>query len=99
MSCCTSKRTSWSLHASRPPLGADTEAASLILTYTGGHADFALKRRGSRFTSIDITESSFPESGDVLLHIEPDHSHPLRACVCACPPGLRASTVDLSGAH
>jgi hypothetical protein len=66
-----------------------------ILTYTGGHADFALKRRG--LVHI-ISESSFPESGDILLHIEPDHNihFALRLRV---PTWTKSFTVDYGGSH
>ncbi|HWF47803.1 MAG TPA: beta-L-arabinofuranosidase domain-containing protein, partial [Bryobacteraceae bacterium] len=66
-----------------------------MLTYMGGHADFALKRRG--LVHI-ISESSFPESGDVLLHIEPDHNihFALRLRV---PSWTKSFTVDFGGSH
>jgi hypothetical protein len=66
-----------------------------ILTYTGGHADFALKRRGLVHV---ISESSFPESGDILLHIEPDHNihFALRLRV---PSWTKNFTVDFGGSH
>ncbi|MGC2657727.1 MAG: beta-L-arabinofuranosidase domain-containing protein [Bryobacteraceae bacterium] len=66
-----------------------------ILTYTGGHADFALKRRGLVHL---ISEASYPESGDLLLHIDPDHNthFPLRLRV---PSWTKSFTVDFGGSH
>lgn len=66
-----------------------------ILTYAGGHADFALKRRG--LVHI-INESSYPESGDMLLHVEPDHNihFALRLRV---PSWTKSFTVDFGGNH
>jgi hypothetical protein len=94
MSCCTSSEprglsmipsATWGRYGS----------GIAILTYTGGHADFALKRRGLVHL---ISESSFPQSGDVLLHIEPDHNihFALRLRV---PSWTKSFTVDLSGSH
>lgn len=66
-----------------------------ILTYSGGHADFALKRRGLVHV---ISESSYPESGDILLHIEPDHNIHF-ALHLRVPTWTKSFTVDYGGSH
>ena len=66
-----------------------------INLYSGGHAEFVLRRRGMvRLYS----ETSYPTTGEVLLHIEPDHNlqFPLRLRV---PEWTRSFVVDVGGSH
>jgi DUF1680 family protein len=66
-----------------------------VVLYTGGHAEFVLKRRG---TVHLYAETSYPEDGDVLLHVEPDHNlqFPLRLRV---PEWTKSFAVDIGGTH
>ena len=63
--------------------------------YSGGHTEFELRRRGMVRV---YSETSFPLSGEVLLHIEPDRNlqFPLRLRV---PEWTKSFVVDIAGSH
>ncbi len=66
-----------------------------INLYTGGRATVRLRRRG---TVQIYSEASFPESGHILLHIEPDHNlqFPLRLRV---PDWTSSFMVEFAGSR
>ena len=67
----------------------------LINTYTAGRATVQLRRRGL----VQIySEASFPQTGDILLHVEPSHNiqFPLSLRV---PDWTSSFIVDTTGQH
>ena len=67
----------------------------LITAYTAGRATIQLRRRGL----IQIySEASFPETGDMLLHIEPSHN--IQFSIALRVPEWTSSFVaDIAGQH
>jgi DUF1680 family protein len=66
-----------------------------IVQYTGGRATFQLRRRG---TVQLYSEATYPETGEILLHVEPSHNiqFPLRLRV---PEWTSKFVVDIGGSH
>lgn len=66
-----------------------------IILYTPGRATFQLRRRG---TIQLYSEASYPETGEILLHVEPSHDlqFPLRLRV---PEWTSKFVVDIGGSH
>lgn len=66
-----------------------------VILYSAGRATFRLRRRG---TVQLYSEAAYPESGDILLHVEPDHNiqFPLRLRV---PEWTSNFKVDIGESH
>ncbi len=66
-----------------------------VILYTAGRATFRLRRRG---TVQIYSESTYPSTGEMLLHVEPAHSihFPLRLRV---PEWTSSFVVDAAGSH
>lgn len=66
-----------------------------IILYTPGRATFQLRRRGA----VQLySEATFPDGGDILLHVEPSHpiQFPLRLRV---PEWTTQFVADVAGSH
>lgn len=66
-----------------------------VMQYTGGRATFQLRRRA---TVQLYSEATYPETGEILLHVEPSHNFqfPLRLRV---PEWAGKFIVDIGGSH
>ncbi len=67
----------------------------VVMQYTGGRATFQLRRRA---TVQIYSEATYPESSEILLHVEPSHNlqFPLRLRV---PEWASKFVVDIAGSH
>ncbi|MBV9296268.1 MAG: glycoside hydrolase family 127 protein [Acidobacteriaceae bacterium] len=66
-----------------------------IILYSSGRATFKLRRRG---TIQLYAEAAYPSTGEILLHVEPDHDiqFPLRLRV---PEWTKSFVADVDGTH
>jgi DUF1680 family protein len=94
-------------HALEPCVAAEARALSLlpqtvwgrygkgiaVMQYTGGRATFRLHRRG---TIQVYSEATYPQTGTILLHVDPTHptQFPLRLRVPDWATGLTADVGD-----